>query len=39
MAFGTLFAMANGAVMPLFALFWGDMLDAFSETNIVDSTR
>lgn len=39
MILGTIFSLANGGVMPMFALFWGDMLDAFSDASLVDNTR
>lgn len=35
MAVGSIFALANGATMPLFSLLWGGMLDSFSDTSKV----
>ena len=36
---GSIFALINGATMPIFALLWGNMIDRFQGTdNLVDQT-
>lgn len=39
MIVGSIFSLANGATMPLFALLWGGMLNSFSDSDsMVDQT-
>ena len=39
MVIGTLFALANGGIMPLFALLWGDILNSFNQQDLVEDAK